>query len=155
MDCVDYAEDVFKRRSEEALIVLGKIGFRIKDIPVIPVSGLKGDNLTKRSHHMPWYKGPILFEAFDGIAKPDLASKLFRFPLQDVYRIAGVGTVPVGRVESGTLKTGRDITFAPSGVKSQVKYLEMCHGGITDEALPGDNMGFSIKNVKVSEIRRG
>uniref|UniRef100_UPI0039809D6C elongation factor 1-alpha C-terminal domain-related protein n=1 Tax=Salmonella sp. s51090 TaxID=3159651 RepID=UPI0039809D6C len=74
--------------------------------------------------------------------------------LQDVYKIGGIGTVPVGRVETGRIKPGVVVTFAPTGITTEVKSVEMHHESLA-EALPGDNVGFKIKNVSVKEIRRG
>merc|ERR1712048_382552 len=77
-----------------------------------------------------------------------------RLPLQDVYKIGGIGTVPVGRVETGKLKPGMVVHFAPSNITTEVKSVEMHHETLA-EALPGDNVGFNIKNVPIKEIRRG
>lgn len=68
--------------------------------------------------------------------------------------LSGIGTVPVGRVETGILKPGMVVTFAPPNLTTEVKSVEMHHESLT-EALPGDNVGFNIKNVSVKEIRRG
>lgn len=67
---------------------------------------------------------------------------------------AGIGTVPVGRVETGLLKPGMVVTFAPVNVTTEVKSVEMHHEALS-EALPGDNVGFNVKNVSVKDIRRG
>merc|ERR1711913_23899 len=80
--------------------------------------------------------------------------KALRLPLQDVYKIGGIGTVPVGRVETGIIKPGIVVTFAPPMVTTEVKSVEMHHEALT-EALPGDNVGFNIKNVSVKDIKRG
>ena len=74
--------------------------------------------------------------------------------LQDVYKIGGIGTVPVGRVETGIIKPGMVVTFAPSGIQTEVKSVEMHHESLP-EALPGDNVGFNVKNVSVKELKRG
>lgn len=80
--------------------------------------------------------------------------KALRLPLQDVYKISGIGTVPVGRVETGKLKPGMVVNFAPSFVSTEVKSVEMHHQTM-EEAIPGDNVGFNIKNVPVKDIKRG
>merc|ERR1712222_157368 len=104
---------------------------------------------------MPWYKGPYLLEAIDAIDPPSRPTdKPLRLPLQDVYKIGGIGTVPVGRVETGTIKAGMVVKFAPSNVTTEVKSVEMHHAQIP-EGLPGDNVGFNVKNVSVKDIRRG
>jgi len=66
----------------------------------------------------------------------------------------GIGTVPVGRVETGTLKAGMIVTFAPVNVTTEVKSVEMHHTAL-ELAQPGDNVGFNVKNVSVKDIRRG
>ncbi|KAL5014931.1 hypothetical protein ScPMuIL_009201 [Solemya velum] len=116
---------------------------------------------------MPWYKGwdverkegkangKTLLEALDSILPPKRPTdKPLRLPLQDVYKIGGIGTVPVGRVETGVLKPGMVVTFAPSALTTEVKSVEMHHESLV-EALPGDNVGFNVKNVSVKEVRRG
>lgn len=67
---------------------------------------------------------------------------------------AGIGTVPVGRVETGILKPATVVTFSPVGITTEVKSVEMHHEALT-EALPGDNVGFNVKNVSVKDIKRG
>jgi elongation factor 1-alpha len=100
-------------------------------------------------------KGKTLLEAIDAIEPPSRPSdKPLRLPLQDVYKIGGIGTVPVGRVETGVIKPGMVVVFAPSGLTTEVKSVEMHHESLT-EGLPGDNVGFNVKNVSVKEIRRG
>lgn len=74
--------------------------------------------------------------------------------LQDVYKIGGIGTVPVGRVETGMLKPGMVVTFAPTALTTEVKSVEMHHEALT-EAVPGDNVGFNVKNISVKDLRRG
>merc|ERR1719193_834801 len=91
----------------------------------------------------------------DAIAQPERPSdKPLRLPLQDVYKIGGIGTVPVGRVETGIIKAGMVVTFAPAAVTTEVKSVEMHHETLP-EGVPGDNVGFNVKNVSVKDIRRG
>ncbi len=104
---------------------------------------------------MPWYKGPTLIQAIDKITPPTRPTdKPLRIPINDVYKIGGIGTVPVGRVETGILKPGMNVTFTPSGLTTDVKSIEMHHENLT-EALPGDNVGFNIKNIAVKDLKRG
>jgi elongation factor 1-alpha len=111
--------------------------------------------MLERSPNMPWWKGPTLIEALDSIQEPKRPSdKPLRIPLQDVYKIGGIGTVPVGRVETGILKPGAVVTFAPANITTEVKSVEMHHEALT-QALPGDNVGFNVKNVAVKDLRRG
>ena len=121
----------------------------------MPISGFQGDNMIERSTNLPWYKGPTLLEALDAIDPPKRPSdKPLRLPLQDVYKIGGIGTVPVGRVETGVIKPGMVVVFAPSGLTTEVKSVEMHHESLP-EAGPGDNVGFNVKNVSVKELKRG
>lgn len=104
---------------------------------------------------MPWFKGPCLLDAIDNLKPPSRPSdKALRLPLQDVYKIGGVGTVPVGRVETGILKPGMQVKFSPSDITTEVKSIEM-HHEVLEEAKPGDNVGFNIKGVTVKDLKRG
>lgn len=111
--------------------------------------------MIDKSPNMPWWKGPCLLECLDNIRPPKRpVDKALRLPLQDVYKIGGIGTVPVGRVETGVIKAGMVVTFAPQNLSTEVKSVEMHHETIP-EAHPGDNVGFNVKNVSVKEIKRG
>jgi elongation factor 1-alpha len=152
---VMYSKDRFNEIKTEVAAYLAKVGFRPKKIKFIPISGWAGDNMIDRSTNMPWYKGPCLLEALDMIKPPKRPTdKPLRLPLQDVYKIGGIGTVPVGRVETGVIKPGMVVTFAPTGLSTEVKSVEMHHEAL-ESASPGDNVGFNVKNVSVKEIRRG
>jgi elongation factor 1-alpha len=152
---VNFSEDRYKEIMNEVSGFLKKIGYNPEKIPFIPISGWNGDNMLERSANMPWWKGPTLLEALDAIVPPKRpVDKPLRIPLQDVYKIGGIGTVPVGRVETGILKPGMVVTFAPPMITTEVKSVEMHHESLK-QAVPGDNVGFNIKNVSVNEIRRG
>jgi len=150
-----YGEARFNEIQTEVSGFLGKIGFLPKKVKFIPVSGWSGDNMIDKSPNMPWYKGPYLLEALDMIKPPVRPTdKPLRLPLQDVYKIGGIGTVPVGRVETGIIKAGITAYFAPTGISTEVKSVEMHHETVP-QAQPGDNVGFNVKNVSVKDIRRG
>jgi elongation factor 1-alpha len=152
---VNWGEDRYTEIKNEVSSFLKKIGYNPEKIPFVPISGWLGDNMLERSTNLPWYKGPTLLEALDSIEPPKRPiDKPLRIPLQDVYKIGGIGTVPVGRVETGILKPGMVVSFAPGGVTTEVKSVEMHHEALT-QATPGDNVGFNIKNVSVKDIRRG
>merc|ERR1712039_446580 len=152
---VDYKEDRYLEIKAELTTYLKKVGYNPAKIEFIPISGWNGDNMIERSTNMPWYKGPILLDALDNIPPPKRPiDKALRLPLQDVYKIGGIGTVPVGRVETGIIKAGMVVKFAPSNVTTEVKSVEMHHAQIP-EGVPGDNVGFNVKNVSVKDIRRG
>merc|ERR1712115_158452 len=152
---VSYSEDRFKEIQKEVSNFIKKIGYNPKNVPFVPISGWNGDNMLEKSSNMSWWKGPTLLEALDSMTPPVRpVDKPLRVPLQDVYKIGGIGTVPVGRVETGVLKPGMVVTFAPSALTTEVKSVEMHHEALP-EAVPGDNVGFNVKNVSIKDIRRG
>ena len=155
MDSCAYSESRYTDIKEEVSGYLKKVGYKPAKINFVPISGWVGDNMIDRSAAMAWYKGPILLEALDLVIPPERpTNKPLRLPLQDVYKIGGIGTVPVGRVETGILKPNMVVTFAPIGLSTEVKSVEMHHESLT-EAVPGDNVGFNCKNVSVKDIKRG
>ncbi|KAD7479730.1 hypothetical protein E3N88_02866 [Mikania micrantha] len=150
-----YSKARYDEIVKEVSSYLKKVGYNPDKIPFVPISGFEGDNMIERSTNLDWYKGPTLLEALDQINEPKRPSdKPLRLPLQDVYKIGGIGTVPVGRVETGVIKPGMVVTFGPSGLTTEVKSVEMHHEALT-EALPGDNVGFNVKNVAVKDLKRG
>ena len=152
---VKYGEGRYKEIKAEVSTYLKKVGYKPMKIPFVPISGWMGDNMIDKSTNMPWYKGPYLLEALDNANPPKRpVDKPLRLPLQDVYKIGGIGTVPVGRVETGIIKPGMVCTFAPVQITTEVKSVEMHHESLP-EAVPGDNVGFNVKNVSVKDIRRG
>jgi len=155
MDLCDYGKERFEEIKTEVIGYLKKIGFQEKNVNTVPYSGFKGDNLIEKSANMPWYNGDTLLEALDKIDPPKRPwDKALRLPLQDVYKITGVGTVPVGRVETGIIKPGMLVTFAPANITTECKTVEMHHTQM-EEAIPGDNVGFNVKGVSVKDVRRG
>jgi elongation factor 1-alpha len=155
MDSCTYSESRYNDIKEEVSGYLKKVGYKPAKINFVPISGWVGDNMIDRSPAMAWYKGPILLEALDLVIPPERpTNKPLRLPLQDVYKIGGIGTVPVGRVETGVLKPNMIVCFAPIGLTTEVKSVEMHHESLT-EAVPGDNVGFNCKNVSVKDIKRG
>jgi len=152
---VNWSEDRFNEIQREVSDYLKKVGYNPEKIPFIPISGWFGDNMIEKSPNLKWFKGPTLMEALDILTPPKrLSDKPLRLPLQDVYKIGGIGTVPVGRVETGILKPGMVVAFAPGTITTEVKSVEMHHEALT-EAIPGDNVGFHVKNISVKDIKRG
>lgn len=150
-----YDQKRYDEVKEEAVKLLRKVGYKIEGLNIIPVSGWKGDNLVTKSPNMPWYKGPTLIEALDMLVEPPKPiDKPLRIPVQDVYSITGVGTVPVGRVETGVLKTNDLVVVMPAGIKGEVKSIETHHTQIP-QAIPGDNIGFNVRGIAKTDIRRG
>uniref|UniRef100_A0A3P8QUA3 Elongation factor 1-alpha n=1 Tax=Astatotilapia calliptera TaxID=8154 RepID=A0A3P8QUA3_ASTCA len=162
-----YSQARFEEITKEVSAYIKKIGYNPAAVAFVPISGWHGDNMLETSDKMSWFKGwkierkdgnasgTTLLEALDAILPPSRPTdKPLRLPLQDVYKIGGIGTVPVGRVETGIIKPGTVVTFAPVNLTTEVKSVEMHHESLP-EAVPGDNVGFNVKNVSVKEIRRG
>merc|ERR1711978_73822 len=168
-----YSQKRFEEIQKEVSTYVKKIGYNPKSIAFVPISGWHGDNMIEATANMPWYKGwsrtvknpdtkkdetatgKTLLEALDAVVPPVRPKALpLRLPLQDVYKIGGIGTVPVGRIETGTLKPGMVVTFAPPQVTTEVKSVEMHHSQLT-EAFPGDNVGFNVKNISIKDVKRG
>jgi len=156
MDTANYDQKRYEEVVSDVKKLLTSIGFKVENIPFVPVSGLKGDNVFKKSENTPWYKGPTLVDAMDATITPpeQPTGKPLRIPIQDVYTITGVGTVPVGRVETGILKQGDTLIFEPSGAKGEVKTIEMFHKQ-QPEAKPGDNIGFNVRGIGKGDVKRG
>ncbi len=155
-DSVKYSEDRFNEVKDEVGDFLAGIGYKKNDVLYIPTSALSAANLKERTKDLtPWYDGPCLLESLDLVALPPKPlDKPLRIPINDVYSIKGVGTVPVGRVETGILKSGQDVTFMPPDKTGEVKSIEM-HHEILDEAIPGDNIGFNIRGIERQDLGRG
>ena len=152
---VNWSKERYEEVKQGVSDLLKRIGFDVSKIPFIPVSGWTGDNLVERSEKMSWYDGPTLLEALDALQEPPKPiDRPLRLPIQGVYSIRGVGTVPVGRVETGVLRPGDTIIIMPPGIKSEVKSIEMHHQPL-EKAIPGDNIGFALKGVEKGQIKRG
>ena len=155
MDMENYSEERFNEVKEEVSVLLKSIGKDPATVPFIPISAFEGDNIKENSDNMTWYKGDALIPALDKLAAPEKPIDLpLRVPIQDVYSITGVGTVPVGRVETGIMKQGDNVIFEPAGASGEVKSIEM-HHEMFPEAEPGDNIGFNVRGVGKNDIRRG
>lgn len=155
MDLVNYDEEKYNALKDEVAALIKTVGYKPSEVEFIPLSAFEGDNITGKSDNTPWYKGKVLVEALDELKAPEKPVDLpLRIPIQDVYSITGVGTVPVGRVETGILKKGENVIFEPAGVSGEVKSIEMHHEMI-DQAEPGDNIGFNVRGVGKNDIRRG
>ncbi len=152
---VKYSKERYEECRRELEGLLKTVGYNTSKVNFVPTSGWQGDNLIKKSTNTPWYTGPSLFEALDSFAPPPKPlDKPLRVPIQDVYAITGVGTVPVGRVESGVLKENDKVIFNPSGKLGEVKTIETHHVRMP-KAEPGDNIGFNVKGVAKQDIGRG
>jgi translation elongation factor EF-1 alpha len=150
-----YREERYNQIKSDTEKLLKSIGFKMNTVQFIPTSAYKGDNITKLSENTPWWKGATLLQALDKFeVPPKPVDKPLRLPVQDVYSITGIGTVPVGRIETGVLKPGDRIVFEPSHKQGEVKSIEMHHETL-DKAEPGDNVGFNVRGISKNDIRRG
>jgi elongation factor 1-alpha len=155
MDAVNFDQKKYEDAKKAVSELLKTVGFKPEDIPFVPCSGYKGDNIAKPSTNMPWYKGPTLLQALDNLKEPSKSTeKPLRLPVQDVYTITGVGTVPVGRVETGILKQDMKIIFMPANKIGEVKSIEMHHENMA-QAVPGDNVGFNVRGIAKTDVKRG
>ena len=159
MDTVEYKEDSFNKVKEDVTALLKAVGYKPEEVTFLAVSALQGDNITKKSDKMAWYKGPTILEQFDAFKEPQKPVELpMRMPLQDVYDITGIGTVPVGKIETGVMKIGQKVTVLPGrsgkGVEGEVRSIEMHHEQM-QEANAGDNVGINIRGVGKKDIARG
>jgi elongation factor 1-alpha len=152
---VKFAQDRYEECKKEVESLLKVVGYDPSKISFVPVSGWTGDNLTKPSEKMSWYKGPTLIDVLNTFSSPPKPTgKPLRIPIQDVYTITGVGSVPVGRVETGVLKKGDKLVFMPAKVDAECKSIETHHTEIP-EAGPGDNIGFNVRGIEKGSVRRG
>jgi len=155
MDDSNYSEQAFKVAKEKAEKLVKSVGYKLENVPIIPISGWKGDNLVKKSENMKWWTGKTLLETFDDFKLPEKPiGKPLRIPIQDVYTITGVGTVPVGRVETGVAKAGMKIVVMPSGATGEIKTIETHHTQM-ESAEAGDNIGFNLRGIEKKDIKRG
>ncbi len=156
MDAVGYDEKKYNEVKDTIVKLLQSIGYKTDKIPFVPVSAYVGDNVVKKSDKLSWYKGATLVQTMDSTitvpSKP--INKPLRLPIQDVYTITGVGTVPVGRVETGVMKPNDKIIIEPSGKLAEVKSIEMHHKPL-EKAEPGDNIGFNLKGTAKADIKKG
>ena len=155
MDVVNYSEDDYNDVVDEAKELLKQVQFDVDDASFIPISAFEGDNIAEASGETDWYDGPTLLESLNDLPAPEPPTDApLRLPIQDVYTISGIGTVPVGRIETGVMNIGDNVTFQPSDVGGEVKTIEMHHEEVP-KAEPGDNVGFNVRGIGKDDIRRG
>jgi len=159
MDAVDYKEDTFNKVKADVSAVLKQAGYKPEGITFLAISGFKGDNVAKKSTNMSWYKGPTILEQLDLFAPPEKPTTLpLRMPLQDVYEITGIGTVPVGKIETGVMKVGQKVIILPGrsgkGVPGEIRSIEMHHEQLP-QAEAGDNVGINLRGIGKKDVARG
>jgi elongation factor 1-alpha len=156
MDTVGYEKSVYEKIKKDIFMLLSGIGYHnVEKFSFVPVASFHGEGVSKPSQKMSWYTGPTLTHALESLTEPEKPiDKPLRVPIQDVFSITGVGTVPIGRVETGVMKIGDSVVFEPAGARGEVKSIEMHHENI-QKAVPGDNIGFSVRGVNKEQIKRG
>jgi elongation factor 1-alpha len=157
MDQAEWSERRFRDISKELLRLTQEVGFNQSNVQTIPISGLVGDNLTRSSEHMNWYRGRTLVDALDNLRVPRSAiahSLPLRIPVQKVLRKAGIGNIALGRIETGVLHQGDVVRIEPGASKGYVRSIEMWNK-ILGEAWPGDGVGINIRGVNPTYLRPG
>ena len=159
MDTVNYDEAKYKKVVEDVTTLLKTAGYKTDSMNFIPASAFVGDNITKKSEKLSWYKGPTLLEQFDLFSEPKKPTDMpLRMPIQDVYSITGIGTVPVGKIETGKIRPGDKIIVLPGksgkGISGEVKSVEAHHEQLS-EAIAGDNVGVNVRGIGKQDITRG
>lgn len=155
MDAVNYDQAKYDAAKKDLEAKLKPMGYPVDKIPIVPISAFVGDNIAKKSDKLPWYAGPTLLDALNGLVEPKKPTdKPLRLPIQEIFTITGQGTVPVGRVEAGILKPNMNVVIMPENVGAEVKSIEMHHQQL-QQAIPGDNVGFNMKGVDKKAIKRG
>ena len=138
MDAAKYDEGRFNEVKTEVSNLLKMVGTNPDTVKFIPISAFEGDNVVKNSENTSWYKGKPLFGLLNELEVPEKPTdKPLRIPIQDAYSISGIGTVPVGRVETGILKKGMNVTFMPANKSGEVKSIEMHHDFRTGRVAEG------------------
>ena len=128
---VQFSQSRYSEIVQELSIFLTKTGFNPENIHFVPLSGWTGDNIVDKSPNMLWYKGKTLLDTLDSMKAPRrMTDKPLRLPLQDVYKITGIGTVPVGRIETGILRPNMKLQFAPVNIQAECKSIEMHHANL-------------------------
>ena len=154
-----YSEKRFKEVKADLEKMLNMVGYRDEQVTVLPASGWKADNIAAKSDNLGWWNGDTMLAALNKLTPPKgQEGNPLRLPIQDVYKIPGIGAVPVGRVETGILKPGMKVSFRPSahqgGKVGEVKSIEMHHTEV-QQAVPGDNVGYNLRGIAHTDIRRG
>ena len=159
IDTVNYDQAKYEAVQKDVSALLKSVGYKDEQVQFVPISAYHGDNVVKKSDKMGWWKGPTLMEALDKLNEPEKPTDLpLRLPIQDLYNIKGIGTVPVGKIETGVMKVGDKIIIVPGregkGVSGEVKTIEMHHSAV-NQAGPGDNVGFNVRGIGVKDAARG
>jgi len=150
MDMVAYKESRYLKTCSELNQILQSLGYN--DVPMIPISAMKGDNVYKKSEKMEWYKGSTLIGTLDESITPSKLplNKPLRGIIQDVYSYEDNQQIVACKIETGTLKLGKTVVFNPSGKKGFLKKI-LVFGSTTEKAEPGDSVGLIIDGIDTVE----
>ncbi|KAG0577635.1 hypothetical protein KC19_5G168800 [Ceratodon purpureus] len=153
---VEWSKERFDEIEKKIVPFLKSCGYNTKkDVQFLPISGLFGSNMKERmtKSTCPWWDGPCLFEALDAVELPLRDPKgSFRMPLIDKFR--DMGTVVMGKIESGSVRRGDTLMVMPN--KAQVKVVTVYRDN--DEvnyAKPGENLRIRISGVEEEDIIPG
>lgn len=155
MDLVAWSRERFEAIRADVTSFLQTV-YGAADVPFVPISGFAGTNLVEPWRASDWYTGGSLLDVLDAVRVPERPlDRPLRIPVQDVYKVGG-GTIPVGRIESGVLRPGMRLRFAPApsaGLEAEVTSVEQHHAQL-DLAAPGDIVGFQVK-IPPKDLKRG
>jgi bifunctional enzyme CysN/CysC len=151
MDLVDYAEDVFDRIERDYRQLAKQMG--IEHVIAVPLSALRGENVSSRSQLIDWYKGPSLLEQLETVQVERAASELgFRMPVQWVCRPDQSFRGYAGQVVAGSIASGDEVVVLPSGVRSRIARIVTADGD-RQRALDGDAVTLTLEDER--DISRG
>ena len=155
MDLVDYSEGAYNKVIEQFEEFSSKM--LVKDVRFIPISALNGDNVVNRSENMDWYQGAPLLHTLETMhISSDINKVDTRFPVQTVLRPQSEEHRDyrgyAGRVASGIIRVGDEITALPSGFTSKIKSIDTFDESLDEAYAP---MSVSITLEDDIDIGRG
>jgi len=148
MDLVDYSEDIYLTIAAEINKMTSRFTYK-PDIHILPISSLKGDNVVLQSDNMSWYSGQTLSEVLHNIKPGEAEVADFRFDVQQVLHVQNKEFTDyrayAGRVVSGSVSVGDEVTVMPSGIKSEVVELRR-FTNTQQEAKTGESIQLRLKD---------
>jgi len=147
MDLVGYSENRYNELGKNIREYFDQLG--IETLGIIPISAKKGDNIVKLSENMDWYTGESLLDAMDKFTVDRKTYERICLPVQDTYDFVNEKIVHVGRVESGTVKKGQELTVFPQDEQVTVSRIIKLRDEDLKFAEEGECIGFILENDKV------
>ncbi|OTB14528.1 hypothetical protein K445DRAFT_75754 [Daldinia sp. EC12] len=157
LDTVGWSQERFNEISQQVSGFLSGTGFQLKNVSFVPVSGLHGDNIVKRSTDpaSSWYDGRTLVEELENSEPMTRAlNKPLRLTVSEVYRTTQSPVTVSGRIDAGSLQVGDALIIQPSGEKAYVKSLELDREPV-DWAVAGQNIIIHLSNIDPIHVRVG